>query len=143
MEETIVIRGIQKEDAAAIQRIRTEILPGGEDVDFQTLVDAHVAGGTSFVAQCDGEVVGYIIGTILYAGFGVRKTAWITSIGIHPSSMGHGIGIKLVSRICETFKEKGINAIHSSVMWDSFDALSFFRKLGFNRSEFINLKMDL
>jgi len=57
--------------------------------------------------------------------------------------MGKGIGLKLAGKICEVYKNKGIKNIYSSVLWDSTDVLSFFKKLGFERSEFINLKKKL
>jgi len=95
------------------------------------------------VAEINGAVVGYMISTTLYAGFGIKKSAWIMAIGVHPDYMGHGIGLKLARKICEVYKDKGIKNIYSSVLWDSTDVLSFFKKLGFERSEFINLKKKL
>ena len=146
MENAIAIREINREDARAIKAIRSAISPGSADVDFQKLVDQHAGEGngrTSLVAEVNGEVVGYMISTTLYAGFGIRKSAWIMSLGVHPDFMGQGVGIELANRICEIYKERGVKSIYSSVLWDSIDVLSFFKKLGFKRSEFINLKKDL
>ena len=84
-----------------------------------------------------------MISTVLYAGFGIKKSAWIMAIGVHPEYMGQGIGLSLARKICDIYKEKGIKNIYSSVLWDSTDVLSFFKKLGFERSEFINLKKRL
>ncbi|PIP35560.1 MAG: GNAT family N-acetyltransferase, partial [Desulfobacterales bacterium CG23_combo_of_CG06-09_8_20_14_all_52_9] len=38
---------------------------------------------------------------------------------------------------------EGIHNVHTSVQWDSTDLLSFFKTLGFNRSNFINLSKTL
>jgi ribosomal protein S18 acetylase RimI-like enzyme len=91
----------------------------------------------------NNKVVGYMISTTLYAGFGIRKSAWIMAIGVHPDYMGQGIGLALANRVCDIYRAKQVESIYSSVMWDSIDVLSFFKKLGFKRSEFINLKKDL
>jgi ribosomal protein S18 acetylase RimI-like enzyme len=144
--QDLIIREIRLEDAQAIEDIRVAISRQDADVDFLKLVKQHVSdgnGATSLVAQVNNTVVGYMISTTLYAGFGIRKSGWIMAIGVHPDYMGQGIGLKLANRICDIYKEKGVTSIYSSVMWDSIDVLSFFKKLGFKRSEFINLKKDL
>ena len=146
VEENISIREIRLEDTQAIQDIRIAISEEDARVDFQKIMEQHVSGGngkTSLVAEVNGKVAGYMISTTLYAGFGIGKSAWIMSFGVHPDYMGQGLGLKLANRICDIYKEKGVGSIYSSVMWDSIDVLSFFKKLGFARSEFINLKKDL
>ena len=146
VEENISIREIRLEDTQAIQDIRIAISEEDARVDFQKLMEQHVSGGngkTSLVAEVNGKVAGYMISTTLYAGFGIGKSAWIMSFGVHPDYMGQGLGLKLANRICDIYKEKGVGSIYSSVMWDSIDVLSFFKKLGFERSEFINLKKKL
>lgn len=142
----LIIREIHLEDAQAIEDIRVAISQQDANVDFLKLVKQHVSdgnGATSLVAELNGKVVGYMISTTLYAGFGIRKSAWMMAIGVHPDYMGQGIGLALANRICDIYREKGVSSIYSSVMWDSIDVLSFFKKLGFKRSEFINLKKDL
>ncbi len=139
------IREITLEDVEAVQEIRTAISKEDGEVDSRRLVEQHSSDGNqaSLVAEIDGKVVGYMISTTLYAGFGIKKSAWIMSIGILPEFMGQGLGLKLAEKTCKIYKEKGVKSIYSSVLWDSIDVLSFFKKLGFKRSEFINLKKDL
>lgn len=145
MEEPI-IREIRLEDAQAIENIRAAISPQDANVDFLKLVKQQASdgnGSASLVAELNKKVVGYMISTTLYAGFGIRKSAWIMAIGVHPDFMGQGIGLALANRVCDIYRDKQVASIYSSVMWDSIDVLSFFKKLGFKRSEFINLKKDL
>jgi ribosomal protein S18 acetylase RimI-like enzyme len=144
--EEPIIREIRLEDAQAIEAIRAAISPQDANVDFLKLVKQQASDGndaTSLVAELNNKVVGYMISTTLYAGFGIRKSAWIMAIGVHPDYMGQGIGLALANRVCDIYRAKQVESIYSSVMWDSIDVLSFFKKLGFKRSEFINLKKDL
>ncbi len=146
MENIVNIREITLNDAKAIQNIRQAISADDADTDSVKLVEHQVRkkqGRSSLVAEVNGNVVGYMISTTLYAGFGMHKSAWIMAIGVHPDYMGQGIGLQLARQICDIYKEMGVNHIYSSVRWDSTDVLSFFKKLGFERSEFINLKKKL
>ncbi|MCK4768574.1 MAG: GNAT family N-acetyltransferase [Desulfobacula sp.] len=146
VEDTVNIREITLNDAEAIQNIRKAISEDDAEVNFVKNIQRQIFEGTdnsSLVAQINGTVVGYMISTSLYAGFGIKRSAWIMAIGVHPGYMGQGIGLKLARKTCEIYKEKGIKNIYSSVRWDSTDVLSFFKKLGFERSEFINLKKKL
>ncbi|MBW2655001.1 MAG: GNAT family N-acetyltransferase [Deltaproteobacteria bacterium] len=146
VEDTVNIRGITLNDAEAIQTIRKAISEDDAGVDFIKVIEQQISEGTdksSLVAEINGNVVGYMISTSLYAGFGIKKSAWIMAIGVHPDFMGQGIGLKLAEKICDIYRDKGVKNIYSSVLWDSTDVLSFFKKLGFERSEFINLKKKL
>ena len=146
MEDTVNIREITLNDAGPIQNIRKAISEDDAGVNFIKIIEQQISEGSgksSLVAEINGAVVGYMISTTLYAGFGIKKSAWIMAIGIQPDYMGQGIGLKLARKICDNYKEKGIKDIYSSVLWDSTDVLSFFKKLGFERSEFINLKKKL
>ena len=146
MEDTVNIREISLNDAEAIQDIRKAISEDDAEVNFEKIIKQQISEGaakSSLVAQINGNVVGYMISTSLYAGFGIKKSAWIMAIGVHPDYMGQGIGLALARKICDIYREKGIKYIYSSVIWDSTDVLSFFKKLGFERSEFINLKKKL
>jgi N-acetylglutamate synthase-like GNAT family acetyltransferase len=57
--------------------------------------------------------------------------------------MGQEIGKSLAKEIFDYYKEKGIKKIYTSVSWDSTDILSFFKTLGFERSDFFNLRKAL
>ena len=61
-------------------------------------------------------------------------------MGVDPDFMGQGIGAEIARKIFEIYKAAGIEKVYTSVRWDSTDLLSFFKTLGFDRSEFINLK---
>jgi N-acetylglutamate synthase-like GNAT family acetyltransferase len=144
--DTVNIREITLSDADDIQKIRTAISEDDAEIDFSKIIGQQISEGvdkTSLVAEINGNVVGYMVSTTLYAGFGIKKSAWIVAIGVHPDFMGQGIGLKLGQKICEIYKKNGVKTIYSSVLWDSTDVLSFFKKLGFQRSEFINLKKKL
>ncbi len=69
----------------------------------------------------------------------MEKSAWIGLFGVDSKYMGSGIGKRLAKEIFDVITERGIKNIFTSVKWDSTDLLSFFKSLGFDRCEFINL----
>ncbi|MFP3975096.1 MAG: GNAT family N-acetyltransferase [Chloroflexota bacterium] len=147
LSDRVRIRNISVEDADALSRINSEITRfGGAEVDFREIIEAQVErseGGVSFVAEVDGQVVGFMISYVIYGGFGLEKGAWIATLGVAPEFMGQGIGRKLAVELLNVYREKGIKYIYTSVPWDSVDLLSFFKTLGFDRSDFINLENKL
>jgi len=144
--DTLVIRKLRTGDAAAVSRIFAAITKTEMNLDYERFVQDQVSkeGATSFVAEMDGEVVGFMVCIIISSGFGLlEKSAWIVMFGIDPGLMGQGIGKRLAHEIFAICKEQGIKKIYSSVRWDSVDLLSFFKTLGFDRSNFINLERTL
>ena len=136
------IRKLRKEDAEAISQIYADITLKDADPDFKRVVEGHAQkeDEACFVAEREGKVVGFMISYILTAGFGMAKSAWIASLGLDPNCMGEGIGAALAEEIFAYYRERGIENVYTSVRWDSTDMLSFFKTLGFDRSNFINLR---
>ena len=144
--DNVRIRRLKSEDAEDIWRIFTAITKSTVMIDYRQAVKAQAQreDSASFVAERDGTVVGYMICNIIACGFGLLdKSAWIVMLGVDPKCMGQGIGKMLANEIFTVCREKGIKNIYSSVTWDSVDLLSFFKTLGFDRCNFINLKKDL
>lgn len=141
----ILIRKIKKEDADALKEINAAITQGPAKIDFEEIAayEARRMKNASFVAVVDGKVVGYMISYILSGLFGIEKSAWIAMLGVHPKYMDQGIGKMLADEVCEFYRGEGITNIFTSVRWDSTDLLSFFKTLGFDRSNFINLRRVL
>ena len=136
------IRRLKKEDADKISRIYADITMKAVDPDFKRVVEDHAQrdDGACFVAENEGKVIGFMISYILTAGFGMTKSAWIATLGVDPNCMGQGIGASLAEEIFKHYKAQGIENVYTSVRWDSTDMLSFFKTLGFDRSNFINLR---
>jgi ribosomal protein S18 acetylase RimI-like enzyme len=141
----LVIRRLVKEDAGDIDRIYAAITRKPVSADFKRVVADHADREDSacFVAEIDGKLVGFMISYILTAGFGMTQSAWIPTLGVSPDQMGQGIGAALAQEIFAFYRSRGIENVYTSVRWDSTDMLSFFKTLGFDRSNFINLRKVL
>jgi len=139
--EKILIRRMKTADAEAIGKIDAAIDKRPTRLDFKQIVAEEVKRreNASYVAEIKGKVVGFMISYITYGNFGADRCAWIARFGVNPKWMGQGIGKKLAEEILKVYEKKGVTEIFTSVRWDATDILSFFKTLGFERSNFINL----
>lgn len=143
--ENVVIRRLKPADADQIGRIYSAITQESARADFKKLVEQHARSkeDACFVAELEGTIIGFMISYILTLGFGIEKSAWIATLGVHPKHMGVGIGAELARKVFEVYRSEGVRNVYTSVRWDSTDLLSFFKTLGFDRSNFINLRKVL
>jgi ribosomal protein S18 acetylase RimI-like enzyme len=142
----LIIRKLKREDANDVSRIFAAITKAKVNIDYTRFVEEQVQReeDASFVAELEGKIVGFMISNILSCGFGLLdKSAWIVMLGVDPEFMGQGIGSRLAQEIFKACREKDIKNVYTSVRWDATDLLSFFKTLGFDRSNFINLKKIL
>jgi N-acetylglutamate synthase-like GNAT family acetyltransferase len=139
------IRKMTKRDATQINRIDKAITQTGASLSLRPIVNEEIGRGAyaNLVAEMDGKVVGYMISYITSGSFGVDRCAWIALFGVYPKLMGQGIGKALAEEVFAYFKEKGVKEVFTTVRWDSTDLLSYFKTLGFDRSDFINLRRTL
>ena len=143
--DNVLIRRLKIEDADEIGRIHAAIIQKPAKIDYRRVIEeqSRKDEDASFVAEIQGKIVGFMISYILSGGFGIEKSAWIAMLGVDPKYMGQGIGKKLAEEIFKFYRERGTKNIYTSVRWDSVDLLSFFKTLGFDRSNFINLRRVL
>ena len=139
------VRRLLPDDAGEIGRISSAITGANNQTDFQCVIgrQAHNEDDASFVAERGSKLVGYCISYVLSGSFGMDKSAWVAMIGVDPNFMGQGIGEMLAKETLNHYKARGITQIYTSVRWDSTDMLSFFKTLGFNRSDYMNLHKSL
>ena len=143
--EDILIRELAIKDVEEISDIYSGIIQKPVKPDFKELIQRHAERKEDlcFVAESGGKVIGFMVSYILTLGFGIEKSAWIATLGVAPEHMGQGIGKKLGEKLFDYYKALGIENVYTSVRWDSPDLLSFFKTLGFDRSNFINLRKQI
>lgn len=142
----VCVRKLRAEDADEISKIYGLITQKAVNDEFRDLVKEHALNEeheAHFVVEFEGRVVGFMISYSLPFGFGAEECAYIATMGVHPKCMGQGIGAMMTQEVFKFYKSQGITRVYTSVRWDSSDLLSFCKKMGFERSEYINLQMDL
>lgn len=143
--DNTVIRKLQLGDAGEINRIAKSITRDYDTTDFLRIVAIQTRSedDISLVAEQANHLVAYCISYVLTGSFGIEKSAWLGMLGVDPQCMGQGIGEMLAKEVLKECCQRGIKDIYAPVRWDSTDLLSFFKTLGFQRSDFINLHKNI
>jgi ribosomal-protein-alanine acetyltransferase len=83
------------------------------------------------VAKIDGEIVGFIIGTIYPEKNSL--IGHILTIDVSPTHQRKGIAQKLLKEIEKLFKEKSVKTCRLEAREDNIAALRLYRKLGYKK----------
>ncbi len=145
--KSIQIRKVKLSDIDGIIRIYSAIVRSEVDVSLKSSIKKQIKENNCqfncYVANDGDNIVGFMIGYIMTPAFGIDKSAWISAFGVDPNYMGRHIGKLLAKKLFKFYKKKGIEVIHTSVLWDYMDVLSFFKAIGFKRSRFVELYKKL
>ncbi len=147
-EMTMVeIRTMTKEDIPQVTDIHRAIMLttfkelADQDLELEFLdMMSNYPEGCLVAVQGD-RVVGFIMASQKHWGFGLVTSGWIELVGVHPNHMGSGVGKALGEAILDHFEEQDIGDVYTAVKWDYADLITFFKSIGFGRSEFINLRI--
>ncbi|HEV2581273.1 MAG TPA: GNAT family N-acetyltransferase [Ktedonobacteraceae bacterium] len=84
------------------------------------------------VADYQGAVIGFVMGTLAYGEFGLTQvTAILDSIAVHPGYQQQGIGRQLIESFIKQGTLQGAAAVYTLVNWDNWTLLKVFHALGF------------
>jgi ribosomal protein S18 acetylase RimI-like enzyme len=143
--KAIKIRRLTDKDLSQVVAIQENITKTKVTPKKMAILKEHIrkAGNINLAAVVEGRVVGYVISEVMTNSFGLDQSGWIKNLGVHPKYMGTGIGQSLATHLFGAYKKKKINEVYTAARWDSGDLLSFFKSIGFDRSNFINLYKKL
>ena len=125
-----------------------------DDVDEMLLIDRkisgiqravtysfdHILGGDfpfSFVAEENGNVIGFVFASVTYVPQEVTEACVIQTIGVDPDHRQQRVATKLIQTLQEESRSKGIKMV--IVMVDQIDSQlkGFFESMGFQIGRFI------
>lgn len=148
---SVTIREMELEDLAVVYELGERLFTADRwptlyrTWDQYELVEMFASDGdTCFVAEDDGRVIGFALGTLIEK----RRSAWtygyLLWIGVDPHAGRKGVGARLVRRMTDVFIELGARMMLVDTDAENEDALRFFRSIGFgNESEHVYLQRNL
>ena len=111
-------------------------------IDNKEMVAAQIGGrhDLSFIASSEGHLAGFLLARIVYLGIPIREICVIHALAIEPNYQGQGIGTLLINELKKTCESKGIQTIRAFVSESDNKLMKYFERLGFRRSQIINLE---
>ena len=97
----------------------------------------------TLVAERDGRVVGFTVGTIRAWEFGSEPCGWIFAVAVRPESREDGIATSLFEAMCSHFRRAGVKTLRTMIHRDEHLLLAFFRSQGMMAGPFIQLEKSL
>lgn len=86
----------------------------------------------SFVAEEDGQLIGFILAERQSAGYGLPPGVRIVAIAVHPDHRRKGIGRLLVQALKNDSKARGVRQIFSALRAEDERDLNFLVSCGFD-----------
>jgi len=83
---------------------------------------------TSFIAEIDGEIVGFLIGFLSQS---YSNEAYIHFVGVHPSYRKQNLGKELYEEFFKTVQESGRNIVRCVTSPVNKNSIAYHTKMGF------------
>ena len=141
-----VIRPMDRADLDRIVDIDVKVLGKERPEYWEMKVELveHRPQISSLVAEWDGQVVGFIIGGASRWEYGVPENiGWIDTIGVDPDYQRKGVAKVLFEEMTKSLKKMGVDTITTFVNRRDWVLLKFFKNLGFQKGDMINLELDI
>ena len=145
MSVSVTVRVLKPEDLDAIVAIDEKITgePRAEyyrhKLQVASLHDAQI--NASLVAEAEGRVVGFLMGTLFFGEFGIPdSSAVVDTLGVDPEFQDRGIGSALFDQFRTNMRAAGVEKIYTLVDWKDFGLLKFFGNMGFGPSQRLSLE---
>ncbi len=137
----IVVRRMRTQDTEAVLQIDEKITGTPPEAQWESRIIERVSSNPlgCLVAEMKGKVVGFIFGDIRGWEFAIPKSGWIEIVGVDPEYQGKGVARALIEKLHVYFQNHNVVRVMTMVNWNDGGLVSFFRALGFERSDFIVL----
>ena len=134
------IRPMEPEDIESVLAIDRKISGVRRAITYTDLITGDLGGvlDLSFVAEVDGQVVGFILARRAYVGEPVTEVGLIQILGVDPDYWRQGIASKLVSALSDTCQSRKLGAVRVMVKEHDSQLKAFFSHMGFHRGALID-----
>ena len=140
MDAGLKIRSIEASDLKRIEEIDNALVGSHRALSWPLAAEANwwvKRPMLNFVAEVDGEVVGFLLGDIRAVEFGTSKSGWIDIIGVMPQHQGRGIGKNLVAAFCEECQKAGAK-VRIVIRGDDKRLIDFWTTVGFHKGNLVS-----
>jgi len=129
------MRALRPDDIDQVVAIDARITGRPRRGFFEKRLAAAIAdpGAFIYVGAAEGKALaGYVFARILEGEFGgTAPVAVLDAIGVDPAHQGAGLGRKLMARLDEVMRSKGVHELQTQEVWTNQAFLAFLAGAGF------------
>ena len=122
------IRNVQPSDYPPIITVLNDWWGGRKMSDMLPKLFFVHFGGTSFIAEDDAQIMGFLIGFFSQT---FADEAYIHFAGVHPDHRRHGIGRALYERFFQTMREHNRSVVRCVTASINKSSIAFHTRMGF------------
>jgi L-amino acid N-acyltransferase YncA len=104
----------------------------------------YLKTGTTFVAEDEGKVIGYVASQTTPSLFGINKELWVAFIVVQKEFRRQKIGLALMAKLQSCAREAGIERLYSTINPNNPESIGLHQKAGFDvrdwKMAFYNVK---
>lgn len=126
------IRSVAGSDYYALSPLINDWWGGRQMSDMLPKLFFDHFSNTSFVAERDGEIVGFLIGFLSQSH---NNEGYIHFVGVHPDYRKHSIGMHLYNKFFNVVKQNGRNIVRCVTSPVNKVSIAFHTKMGFEIEE--------
>lgn len=145
--DAVTVRAMTEKDLTAVVAIDEAATGRRRPQYFELMLQRAVklAGmQVSLVAELEGRIAGFLIGSLYYGEFGVMEpSASLDTIGVAPAFRGRHVGKALVRQFRINLAALQITSLRTEISWDEFELGAFFAKQGFHPSRRLCLECPI
>jgi ribosomal protein S18 acetylase RimI-like enzyme len=134
------IRRMTEADLQRVKDIDKELAGPYRYISWPVRVEAHWwlhRGMSSFVAEMEGEVVGFVLGDIRGTEYTADMCAWIDMMGVSPKHQSRGIGRMLVQAFCQECQSRKVK-VRVVLVEDDKRLVDFWKSIGFKKGNLVS-----
>ncbi len=136
----VKIRRMTEADLPRVKEIDKELVGPHRSISWPLRIEAHwwvYRGLPNFVAEVDGELVGFILGDIRGVEYGTEIGGWIDMMGVAPKRQSMGVGRMLVETFCAECQKQGVKVM-VIVMGSDKRLVKFWNSVGFRKGNLVS-----
>jgi predicted GNAT superfamily acetyltransferase len=126
---TVQIREIRSADYLSVISVIDDWWGGRHMADMLPRLFFEHFTGTSFAAEADGELAGFLVGFISQSRPG---EAYIHFVGIRPADRGSGLGRQLYERFFAAARARGCGLVRAVTAPANHGSVRFHTRMGFD-----------
>jgi predicted N-acetyltransferase YhbS len=145
--DSVPVRTLESADLEALSRIDRKIVGRSRREYLARKLESSLHDSSlciSLAALVDGQVAGFLMGSLYYGEFGLPEpVAILDTLEVDPDLRHRHVASALLHQFALNLRGLGIERVQTEVDWQQLDLLAFFARRGFQPAPRLCLELRL